>query len=198
MTRYGIIGVFNEREHGKTTFMVKHVVSEVNTGINYDEAFTNIHVGPLIEKKTGFHYGHPKIHFIDYAGIIALKQPTRNGVPRALLALDQAPNYIDSRASNSLLNRQFSKFVRESRQHGVDLIYTNWMRSEVDRRLRPFTELIVGAYKTPKGFLYKRVLRETGRILPPVRMPWRQAEATWQWFDSSELINDPTIPVSGP
>ena len=197
MQRYGITGVFNEREHGKTTYMIKHVVSEVNSAINYDEAYVNIHVGPKVKKNEegrDIHYGHPKIHFINYAEMMELNIPTRNGIPRALLALDQIPNYFDARASNTKLNIQFSKFIRESRQHGVDLIYTTWMRSEVDKRLRPFTNLIISAYSTPGGFVYKPVERETGRTLPTLRIPWTMAKAVWRYFDSTELINDPTIP----
>ena len=197
MTRFGITGIFNEREHGKTTYMVKHVVSEVNSGINYDVAYSNIHIGPKIDKH-GFHFGHPKIHFIDYEGMMKLHIPTRNGVPRALLALDQVPNYVDSRNPNSLLTRQSTKYIRESRQHGVDLIYTTWMRSEVDKRLRPFTDLLVSAKRIPangplRKFQYSRVIRE-GRTLPMVTMPLSVAQATWKYFDSSELIQDETIP----
>ena len=197
--RYGITGVFNEREHGKTTYMVKHTVSEVNSGVNYDEAYSNIHIGPKVDPKTGFHYGHPKIHFVNYEQMMALKLKTQNGVPRALLALDQVPNYIDARASNTKLNIDFSKFVRESRQHGLDMIYTTWMRSEVDKRLRPFTDLIIAAKRIPPvgpfvRFEYRRTVRETGRILPTVSIPLRMAKPVWAYFDSAELIDDPTIP----
>lgn len=195
MTRYGIIGLFNEREHGKTTYAVKYLVSEVNSGINYDEAYSNIHIGLKIDKN-GFHYGHPKIHFIDYAGLMKLKRPSVNGIPRTIVLLDQVANYIDARASNTKLNIEFTKWLRESRQHGVDVIYTVWMRSEVDKRLRPFTNLVISAYSTPGGFVYKRILKvgDSRKVLPTIRIPLAQARAVWKYFDSNELIEDPTIP----
>ena len=65
--------MFNERENGKTTYMVKHVVSEVNSGVNYDQAFTNIHVGPLVNA-AGIHYGHPKINFVNYEQMMLIRK----------------------------------------------------------------------------------------------------------------------------
>src|SRR5437773_9706265 len=108
--RYVIIGIFNEREHGKTTFAVKYLLSEVNSGINYDDGYTNIHIGPKVKKDSygkDIHYGNPKIKFIDYEGMMNLNIPSDNGTPRAILLLDQVSNYIDSRASNTKLNIEF-------------------------------------------------------------------------------------------
>lgn len=198
IVRYPIIGVFNEREHGKTTFAVKYVISQIASGALYDEAYTNIHVGPKVREEDGrtVHYGEPRIHFVNYAELMALRRPTKNGVPRAIVLLDQVPNYVDARASNTKLNIEFTKWIRESRQHGLDIIYTTWMRSEVDKRLRPFTDLLVSANRDSTGFIYRRTVRKTDKIvnLAPVRIPWSQAKAVWSWFDSSELIEDSTIP----
>lgn len=194
--RYGIIGIFNDREQGKTTYAVNYVLDAVRSGDQYDEAFTNIHVGPLVDDR-GYHYGEPKVSFINYAGMMNLRRPTRNGTPRALLLLDQVSNYVDARNSSSRLNIEFSRFIRESRQHGVDLIYTTWMRSEVDKRLEPFTPLIIGAVRTERGFIYNRIDRSDRKHihrLPDEIMPWSIAREVWNYFDSSELIDDPTIP----
>lgn len=192
--KFGITGLFNERKHGKTTYAVKELLMKVNSG-EYEEGYSNIHIGPRIKMENGreIHFGHPKIHFIDYAQWRALECPTRNGEATALVLIDQLPNYLDSRKSNSKLNIETSRMFRESRQHGWDSIYTTWAKSEVDRRVRPFTDLIVGAYRTKSGFLYKRVVRESGRRLPNVRIPWTMARAVWTYFDSTELIKDETI-----
>jgi hypothetical protein len=193
LKRYGITGVFNDREHGKTTYMVKRILKGVNTG-EYDQAYSNIHIGPKVDKE-GHHYGHPKIHFVDYSELIALTCPTREGLPTAIVAIDQVSNYIDSRASMSKLNREFSRFVRESRQHGVDMIYTTWMRSEVDKRLRPFTDLFVMAnQRKGGGFWYELIERKTKDFLPQQVMPLQIAKQVWTYFDSTELIEDSTIP----
>lgn len=194
--RYGIVGVFNDREQGKTTYAVNHVLKSVRLRVEYDEAFTNIHIGPMVDER-GSHYGEPNITFVNYAEIIKLHRPTINGVPRALLLLDQVSNYIDARASNTKLNIEFSKFIRESRQHGLDIIYTTWMRSEVDKRLEPFTPLMISAHRSEKGFIYKRLDRSDAkhvRRLPDEFMPWSIAKDVWHYFDSGELIEDPTIP----
>lgn len=192
---YGITGIFNERKHGKTTFMVKDIVSKVHSGM-YDQAFFNIHVGPRTRTEKGrlIHYGDPRVHFIDYAGLMKLELPTVDGNPRAIVGIDQVSNYLDSRTPHAVRNIQTSKWIRESRQHGCDVEYNDWMRSEVDRRLRPFTDLVIAAYRTPDGFSYRRTIRESGRELKPVKIPWAMAKETWKWFDSTELIKDPTIP----
>lgn len=192
MQRYAVIGVFNERENGKTTFMVKDVVSKVHGGM-YDKAYFNIHVGPKVDPK-GLHYGDPKIEYINYEGMMKLELPTVRGLPRAILGLDQISNYFDARRSNTKKNTDFSKYVRELRQHGLDLEYTTWMRSELDKRLRPFTNLVVSAVRSPTGFVYEMLDRDRHIAYEPVEMKWPQAEKTWKWFDSTELIKDPTIP----
>lgn len=192
---YGITGIFNDRKHGKTTFMVKDIVSKVHSGA-YDQAFFNIHVGPKTRTEKGrlVHYGDPKIGFIDFAGLMKLHFPTVDGNPRVIVGIDQMPNYLDSRTPHAERNTEMSKWVRESRQHGCDLDYTSWARKETDKRLRPFTDLVVAAHRTSEGFFYRRTVRESGIELKPVRIPWAMAKETWKWFDSAELIDDSTIP----
>jgi hypothetical protein len=183
MKRYGIIGIFGDRERGKTTFMVKHMINELNNGINYDIGYANIRID------------HPKIKFINYEGIKNLRLPTQNGTPRAILGIDQIHKYLDSRMSLSKRNVDFSNVMIESRQHGFDPIYTTWMRSAVDKRLRPFTQLFILAQRDSKGFLYDFVDKDGEDLGPPRRMTWEIAREVWKTFDSTELIEDPTIPA---
>ena len=183
MKRYHITGIFGEAENGKTTYMVAHLLHEATTREHYDEFYANIHID------------HPRIKFITYSELKALKAPTENGVAKALVGLDQIHKYLDSRRSSSDGNVEFSNTVIESRQHGFDMIYTTWMRSSVDKRLRPFTNLYVLAQRAPKGFEYDRIDKDTGQELPLVRMPWENAQKVWAKFDSTELIEDQTIPA---
>ena len=180
--RYGITGVFGERENGKTTYMVKHLLKEVHSGLHYDQAFCNIEVDD------------PKVKKITYEELIKLKLPAPNGIPRAIVGLDQIHKYMDARRSNSAGNVKFSEVVVESRQHGFDLIYTTWMRSVVDKRLRPFTGLYVLAQRTSTGFEYDLIDKEKGE-LGIVKMPWEMAKQVWSKFDSAELIEDASIPT---
>jgi hypothetical protein len=179
--RYGITGVFGERENGKTTYMVKHLLKEVHSGRYYDKAFCNIEVKD------------PKVELINYKELLELKLPAPHGIPRAIVGLDQIHKYMDARRSNSAANVAFSQMIVESRQHGFDLIYTTWMRSVVDKRLRPFTALYVLAQRAATGFEYDLIDKERGE-LGIVKMPWEMARQVWAKFDSAELIEDVTIP----
>ena len=146
---FGIVGYFNDRKHGKTTGMVQDIVRKVHAG-EYDQASFNIHVGPKVDSK-GFHFGDPKIHFINFEQLMKLELPTKNGEARAIVGLDQIANYVDARTPHAKKNRLFTKWARESRQHGCDMEYTSWMRSEVDKRVRPFTDLVINCYRRPFG-----------------------------------------------
>lgn len=196
--RWPIIGVFRPREQGKTTYAVQYVIRKVHEGITYDKAFTNIHVGPKIDEKTGYHYGDPAIRFVNYAEMMELKEPTVNGIPRAILLVDQVPNYADCRAPNFKGTLQFLEFNREARQHGVDMIYTAWSEDEPDKRLVDNTDLVVKCSRVVDGFVYDRFWRDRlsarWRRLPPEKIKMEQAMDVFEWFDSAELIDDPTLP----
>ena len=182
MKRYHITGVFGEAENGKTTYMVQHMLHEATTREHYDEFYSNIHIR------------HPRIKFITYEELKELKCPTEKGIAKALVGLDQIHKYLDARRSSSKGNSDFSGIVIESRQHGFDMIYTTWMRSAVDKRLRNFTNLYVLAQRGYRGFEYERIDKDAETVLPLVRLPWQMAEAVWNRFDSTELIQDATIP----
>ena len=182
MKHYHITGVFGEAENGKTTYMVKDVIKKLNEG-TYAHAYSNIHIR------------HPKVSFIHYDELLKLKAPTEKGLATHLVALDQIHRYVDARRSNSQANVDFSNWLIETRQHGVDLIYTTWMRSVVDKRLRPFTNLYVLAQRGENGFEYDLIDKEAGELGPPRLMPWSMAREVWKQFDSTELIEDDTIPV---
>lgn len=184
-TRYAITYVAGDRESGKTTYMVWDIRRKLNEKM-YDQAFTNLH--SIADRD-------PRIKYVNYAEMHALKLPTVDGLPRAIIGLDQMPNYMDSRSSASKRNREMSKWVRELRQHGLDFEGTGWGRSEVDRRLRQHINLLVNAQRGKAGFRYRSIERETAKIHPWLTMPWSQARAVWEHFDSTELIEDPTIPA---
>jgi len=183
LKHYHVTGVFGEAENGKTTYMVGEVMSDADLRHDHTEFYSNIHIS------------HPKVKFVNREEMLALRCPTDKGIAKGLLAIDQIHKYFDSRRSQSLGNKEFSDFVIESRQHGLDLIYTTWMRSAVDKRLRPFTNLYVLAQRGARGFEYTRVDKDQGTELPFVTMPWARAQQVWNRFDSTELIEDATIPA---
>ena len=184
LKRYHITGVFGEAENGKTTYMVSELLNAVRTNEHYDEVYCNL---KSVCEST------PKIKFIDYRGLVSFKGPTKNGVARCLIGLDQFHKYLDARESGSIKNIKSTQTFIESRQHGFDTIYTTWMKSIIDKRVRPFTNLFVLAQRGRRGFEYDRIDKDAGTDLPFMRMPWEKADQVWKKFDSTELIEDPSI-----
>ena len=182
--RYHITGIFGEAENGKTTYMVDKISRELQSGIHYDEARCNLQ--SVCDR-------NPKIKFINYHDLVTFRGPTKDGVARTIIALDQFHKYLDSRKSQSPLNILTSQVMIESRQHGFDTIFTTWAKSSVDKRVRPFTNLFVLAQAAVKGFEYEFIDKSAGQVQDG-GMPWEYARRVWQRFDSTELIEDPTIP----
>ena len=183
MKRYHITGVFGEAENGKTTYMISELVHQARSGIYYDEVYCNLH--SVCDR-------FPKIKFIDYRGLVNFRGPTKDGIARCLIGLDQFHKYLDARQSNSLKNIITSQVFIESRQHGFDSIYTTWMKSAVDKRVRPFTNFFVLAQRGMRGFEYDRIDKEASTE-EVVTMPAAAAQQVWRLFDSTELIEDPSI-----
>ena len=182
MKRFHITGVFGEAENGKTTWMVADLNHQADTGFYYDEVYCNL--------KTAC---KTKIRFLDYRGLLSFHGKTEDGIARCLVGLDQMHKYLDARESNSLKNILTTQAMIESRQHGFDTDYTTWMRSVVDKRLRPFTNRYILAQRGSRGFEYDSIDKDAGAEMPFTRMPWERAQDVWKKFDSTELIEDPTI-----
>lgn len=176
--RYGIIGVIGNREQGKSTFMVRHLIRELQSKTNYTHGYCNLHVT------------WPGIEFLDYENLKTLHAENKSGVPTMIVGLDQIHKYMDARRALSKKNVEFSDVLIESRQHGFDLIYTTWARTSVDPRLRKFTELWVQAQRTPQGFLYTYIETETGSVIGQKILTYQEAAHTWKYFETTELVSD--------
>jgi hypothetical protein len=163
--------------------MISELVHQARSHQHYDEVYCNLR--SVCEQE-------PRIKFIDYRGLVGFKGPTRDGIAKCLIGLDQFHKYLDARQSNSLKNIITSQVFIESRQHGFDSIYTTWMKSAVDKRVRPFTNYFVLAQRSPRGFEYDRIDKDAGTE-DIVTMPYEACRQVWKYFDSTELIEDPSI-----
>lgn len=178
-SRYGIIGIVGNREQGKTTFMIRHLIREMQLKSNYNRAACNIRVR------------FPGIEYIDsYEGLRNLTAENPKGTPTMIVGLDQIHKYMDARRSMSKKNVDFSQLIIESRQHGFDLIYTTWAMSSIDPRLRKFTELWILAQRTRMGFEYTFTDPNQGIILGTKTLTYQNAEWVWKHFETTELVND--------
>ena len=177
MNRYGLELILGDRERGKTTLGVLEMVSKLDS-LLYLKGYGNITID------------HPKYKKIRYEDLHKLREPAPNGVPTALLYLDQLHKYLDSRQPMSPRNKYVNDVMIESRQHGFDVTGTTWGYSFIDLRYRKFANLEIQAKRLSSAFLYKFWDRERMRIWQK-RLSFEDCEKRWfHYFDTAELVED--------
>lgn len=178
--RYHIIGVVGEAEQGKTTFMVRHILREMQSRKIYKAAHMNIHTK-----------GIPHTDYIyKLKDIKALRAPSPQGVPQEILGLDQIHKYANARRSSSDRNVQFNDIIIESRQHGFDLIFTTWGMKIVDPNVRKYVDLWVLAEKKRDGFHYTYAFTDNPSGFPERVLSEEAASEIWKHFDTTELVKE--------
>src|SRR5438876_980050 len=130
LKRYGMTLIVGKRENGKTTQGVRDMVRKLDAGV-YKKGYSNIDVR------------HPKVKRVKYEQLYKLHEPSIDGVPTAVLYLDQLHKYLNSRESMSARNQYMINVMIELRQHGLDLIGTTWAKSSIDNKVRKFLPLQV-------------------------------------------------------
>lgn len=189
--RFGIVGVVGPRESGKSTYMVKKLVQAAITK-KYRKVFCNLHIG-LKSDKEGLHYGPPGVQFVTYEEFMKIREPAPNGVPSALVGIDQIHRWLDARSSNSKHNIETTDHIVQSRQHGFDILTTTWARSFVDLRLRRFYELLIEARRGSDRFYYDFTDPDVGTISRNRWITLDQARDIWKYFNTSEEILPPVV-----
>ena len=176
LDRYGITLIVGKRENGKTTEGVRDVVRKLDAGV-YQKAYSNIHIR------------HPKVRFVKYEDLYKIREPCINGVPTAVLYLDQIHKYLDSRQPMCARNKYMNDVAIESRQHGLDWIGTTWAKSSIDLRVRKFAPLLVRAVRLKDRFRYTFIDEEAGRVwYGDLRLS--KCQKWWDYFDTAELVED--------
>lgn len=176
LQRYGITLIVGKRENGKTTEGVREMVRKIDAGV-YQKGYANIHVR------------HPKVEFVKYEDLHKIREPCVNGVPTAVLYLDQIHKLLDSRQPMCARNKYMNDVAIESRQHGLDWIGTTWAKSSIDLRVRKFSPLVVRAMRMRDRFRYNFIDEEAGRMWYG-DLTFRKAEKWWAYFNTAELVED--------
>lgn len=174
--RYGLELILGDRERGKTTLGVLEMVSKLDDG-TYRKGYGNITID------------HPRYKKIRYEDLHKLREPCPNGVPSALLYLDQLHKLLDSRQPMSPRNKYVNDVMIESRQHGFDCTGTTWGYSFIDLRYRKFANLEVQAKRVQGAFVYTFWDRERQRIWTK-KLTFENAQRWWGYFDTTELVED--------
>ncbi len=108
----------------------------------------------------------------------------------ALICLDEAYAWIESRLSGRASNRYFSYVVFQSRKKGLDIIMTNQLLDTVDVRFRKMVSVDIQCEAVDIGYEYVIQKMARRRVYKPKTwtMPHSIAEKLYPLYDSWEPI----------
>lgn len=124
----------------------------------------------------------PKWAKLTPAAIEKIHQP-------ALLIIDEAYIWLESRASSSLANRFWTYVLFQSRKRATDLVLTCQLFSTIDVRFREMVDRVIVAKRLEAGFgyhIYKPGQdRPVGRFLISNEM----AQKIYPYYDTMQLVS---------
>jgi hypothetical protein len=105
----------------------------------------------------------------------------------AMVLLDEAYVYLESRVSSRLLNRVLSYVLFQSRKMGMNIVVTTQLSSSLDVRFRDLADYVVRARHTGAGFSYRIMSTET-KVVKEFFLPITKASAYFPRFDTLERV----------
>jgi hypothetical protein len=174
-----LVGVFGDMGSGKTLYMTHYCLKYYCDQGRYQSAQSNYHITSPDPSRPVALLTHE--HF-----------KTLENLTDALVIIDEAYLWLDSRRSASKANRDVSYLVLQSRKRGFDILYAAQVRSSVDLRLRDLSEMWVYCEKQENGFHYTEIWRSS--TIPKIRerfLPRASAEKVFPYFDTREIVVNP-------
>lgn len=108
---------------------------------------------------------------------------------RALVVLDEAYTWLDSRVSISHINRYISWIILQSRKRNMDIIHTEQLNRLIDVRLKELNNMIFYAENLGKGFKYTLVYRKGLRTFQKTFwLPYSYAKNLFSLYDTREIV----------
>jgi hypothetical protein len=171
-----IIGCIGDRGSGKTLFMTYEAYNHYRNG---KKVWSNYHLKfPKLPNTTPPQL-IPNDFFINFE---------KYNLKDVAMFIDEFYVYIDSRSSQSNVNKVMSYFLNQTRKTHVDLYYSSQFFSQVDKRLRFNTERFI----IPKCFVKngkKYILIEVcNRDLKLLKKFVLIAEAIYPFYETDEII----------
>lgn len=124
----------------------------------------------------------PKYHALKPEMIAKMHKP-------ALIIIDEAYRWLESRTSGSHLNRYMSYNLFQHRKKGVDIVLTDQLEETIDLRYRLMTNYEIHCNQIPDiGFQYLIYKHSTFKRYHPISivMPYSFAETLYPLFNSWE------------
>jgi len=113
---------------------------------------------------------------------------------KAVILLDEAYSWLDSRVSASKVNRILSWVVLQSRKRNMDIFYSAQSATTVDLRLRDRTDITIfcraeGDPLRPSGFTYIMEWINGLRIFRKAMfLPYSKARKYFNIYDTREIV----------
>lgn len=130
-------------------------------------------------------YANYKIDILNYekltlAKLFELNEP-------ALVIIDEGYVWLESRISQSKLNRYVSYVIFQSRKRNIDIVLTCQLWSSIDLRYRYQSDILIYAERKTYGFKYRIVSQETGNEFI-IKWLEEDAEKVFKYYDTMEMI----------
>jgi len=176
-----LIGIFGTFGSGKTLLMaiLGYIVAK----------------NPNYQVYANFEIKHPKVKTIEPEDFLDINPKNK----KAMVLIDEAYAWLDSRMSMAKVNRFLSYVVLQSRKRNMDIFYTAQLSGSVDLRLRELTDIFIICQKLPtengeQCFVYNVYEWKTLNKLSEHHfiIRWNQAEKYFNRFDTREIISPVT------
>lgn len=139
----------------------------------------HMHIPVLANFKLKF----PNCYVINPLDLLNLK------FQKALMILDEAYSWLESRLSSSKINLYCDYIILQSRKRGLDIVVTAQLISTIDLRFRNLYDILVLCNKTNKGFNYIIAKRSLfGFKIANMFMPYDKAATLYDKYDTLEII----------
>jgi hypothetical protein len=174
-----LIGVTGLQGSGKTLFATRYVLKNFCMRGLYHEAFSNVKILPFNGREVTMLDREMFKHLAD--------------VTNAVVVIDEAYLWMDSRTSVSKENRSISYLILQSRKRKFDVIWCAQLVSSVDKRLRESSETWIKCMKGKTGFRYAVMKRRPwlgGWYLARwLNLPYERAKDIFPYFDTNQIVS---------
>jgi len=170
-----LIGAFGGLGSGKTLILASYCCHVANN--------------PKYEVYTNFIVKHPRITVVEPIDLLNINPKTE----KVLLGLDEVYSWLDSRMSQTKVNRFLSWIILQSRKRNMDIFYNAQLGSSVDLRLRDLTDIVIYCMRTslnPKAdFIYIVELNLGWKVKrAKFLLPYNKAKRFFKYFDTREIV----------
>lgn len=107
-----------------------------------------------------------------------------------VVLIDEVYQYIDSRDSQTSLNKLFSYILFQSRKKGLEIYICAQLFSTIDIRYRSLSDLIINCEKGKKGFVYEVFKPSDINNYRKSFLPHSKAKKFFEYYDTNEVIFD--------